>query len=83
MPRIRRTPESRVEDCSDTWWAWRAACTTVEEAYHAWTTARVAQRALAFARYRAAPDREEERADRHAAHVAGRLGPTVEFTQTV
>ena len=33
--------------------------------------------------YRAALDREEERADRHATHVAGRLAPTVEFTQTV
>jgi hypothetical protein len=44
---------------------------TVEEAYHSWTTAPAAQRAFAFARYCAALDREEERVDRDAAHVAG------------
>ena len=76
---IRRENATRVDECFESWVAWRAACTTVEETYRSWLTATKAERPLAYARYRAALDREEERADRHAAQVAQRLGNPVEL----
>ena len=78
---IRRRYPTRVDECFESWVAWRAACTTVEEAYRSWLTATKAQRPLAFAMYRAALDREEERTDRDAAQMAGRLGQPVELAQ--
>lgn len=67
MPIFRTTTASRVEEAFDSWVAWRAACRGVDEAYRRWTAAPQAQRALAFASYRAALDLEEESANRHAA----------------
>ena len=78
---IRRRNATCADECFDSWVAWRAACTTVEEAYHSWLTATKAQRPLAFSMYRDALAREEERADRHAAQVAQRLGSPVDLVR--
>jgi hypothetical protein len=67
VPLFRKTRASRVDEAFDSWVAWRAACGRVDEAYRRWAIAPRAQRALAFASYRAALDLEEESANRHAA----------------
>jgi hypothetical protein len=67
VPLFRKTTASRVDEAFDSWVAWRAACRRVDEAYRGWATAPRAQRALAFASYRAALDLEEDSANRHAA----------------
>jgi hypothetical protein len=67
VPLFRKTTDSRVEEAFDSWVAWRTACRRVDETYRRWATAPEAQRALAFASYRAALDLEEESANRHAA----------------
>jgi hypothetical protein len=58
------------EECFGSWLAWRAACESVEDAYRQWVAAPARHRALAFVSYCIALDREQQRADRHAAHLA-------------
>ena len=81
MPRIRRRNAIYVDECFDSWVAWRAEGTTVEETCRSWLTAPRAQRPLAFSMYRAALAREDERTDRHTAQVAQRLGMPVDFVR--
>ena len=71
MAMFRGQKTGRADACFDRWVAWRAACDTVEAAYRQWASARAAERALAFAQYRAALAFEEEQAEDYAA-LAGR-----------
>jgi hypothetical protein len=74
MPKKRpRSTTTRVDDCFNTWVAWRAACVGVEDAYREWATASRSDRSLAFAWYSGALDAEEELAARLAGQSAEAL----------
>ena len=58
---------SRLTDAFlESWVSWREACEDVRRAYRSWSTCARPQRALAFAGYRAALDREQVAASVHA-----------------
>jgi len=59
----RRFGRERFE-FAESWACWRDACDDLRRAYSSWKGCLTAERALAFANYRAALDREE-----HAARV--------------
>jgi hypothetical protein len=50
---------------------WREACDDVRTAYRRWTTCNQSERALGFAAYRAALDREEHASSIHSAWARG------------
>jgi hypothetical protein len=61
----RRLGKERFE-FAESWACWRDACDDLRSAYTYWKGCLTAQRALAFATYRAALDREEHAARVHA-----------------
>jgi hypothetical protein len=71
MARILGLRRSRPEERFNSWLAWSAACDSVESAYRRWAAVPVAERPLAFARYRAALAIEEEHAASYAAVMTG------------
>ena len=56
----------------DSWVSWRESCTEVHDAYRSWADSARPQRALAFACYRAALDREQ-----HAARIYSDLAERI------
>ena len=61
----RRLGRERFE-FAESWACWRDACDDLRRAYASWKGCLTAERALAFANYRAALDREEHAARVHA-----------------
>jgi hypothetical protein len=62
-----RSPDAALVDgYLASWFRWREACEDVRGAYDVWRTCARPQRALAFASYRAALDREEHAALSHS-----------------
>jgi hypothetical protein len=62
-PAAERFP-ALVDEFLDSWTGWREACEDVRSAAERWGNCETPQRALAFASYRAALDRED-----HAARI--------------
>ena len=56
----------------DSWVSWRESCQDVHDAYRSWTESARPQRAMAFAGYRAALDREQ-----HAASIYSDLAERI------
>ena len=77
--RLKRVPDragERLEHLDaqmDSYLCWRAAARTVGELYRDWSLAARRDRAVAFARYAAALDREEEAAAHHRGTLQGML----------
>jgi hypothetical protein len=80
-PRESRAAEGRrsalADAFVDSWVSWRESCEEVRNAYRWWTECPRPQRALAFAGYRAALDREQHAASIHSdwAERIRALGP--------
>jgi hypothetical protein len=62
-------PSQLIDDLMDLYVEWREACIALRKAYETWSSVRVAERASAFAEYRAALDREELASAVYADHV--------------
>jgi hypothetical protein len=75
MPRAvpRPKPQERlrplVDELFDSWVCWREACEDVRSAYECWGHSKAPQRAVAFASYCAALDREDQAARVYSMHV--------------
>lgn len=61
-PSAKQRFRSLVDGLIESWVCWGEACEDVRSAYHCWGQCKAAQRALAFASYRAALDREDQAA---------------------
>jgi hypothetical protein len=67
QPRAATERRSALADAFvDSWVSWREASADVRAAYRRWSECARSQRALAFAGYRAALDREQQAASVHA-----------------
>ena len=64
VTRAERRRSANVDAFMDSWVSWRESCQDVHDAYRSWTESARPRRALAFAGYRAALDREQ-----HAARI--------------
>ena len=71
LPRPSATEgfRSLVHGLIESWVCWREACNEVRSAYDRWGQCRAAQRALAFASYCAALEREDQAARVYSMHV--------------
>ena len=75
--RLMRVPDrarerlEHLDALMDSYLCWRAAARTVGELYRDWSLAGRRDRAVAFARYAAALDHEEEAAARHRGTLQG------------
>ena len=68
-PSARAGFPSLVDGLIESWVCWRQACEDVRSAYERWGQHKAAQRALAFASYRAALEREDQAARVYSMHV--------------
>ncbi|HEX5192027.1 MAG TPA: hypothetical protein VFW09_04430 [Solirubrobacteraceae bacterium] len=73
--------DPRLDVLIDSYVEWREECTTVETAYARWARAERPRRALAYAAYRAALDREEKAADVYGLAVTELAGIACEQPQ--
>jgi hypothetical protein len=75
MPRALPGPSAKerfrslVDGPIESWVCWREAREDVRSAYDCWGQCKAAQRALAFASYRAALEHEDQAARVHSMHV--------------
>jgi hypothetical protein len=74
-------PDARVDALIDTYAEWREECEAVHRAYGRWTGSERAVRALAYAAYRAALDREEKAAAVYQVAAARLVGAGREPTE--
>lgn len=72
MPLTTRTslPSRLHDEMADTYLCWRKTCIAVEDAYEGWRIAARGERALRYAAYRAALDRERQAATEYEATIA-------------
>jgi hypothetical protein len=69
-PFARARRKREIDALMDQYVSWREACAVVAAAYQTWRTAEPKERELAFTRYSAALDREEEAATAYQVAVA-------------
>ncbi|HWF51860.1 MAG TPA: hypothetical protein VG294_14570 [Solirubrobacteraceae bacterium] len=69
-PFARARRKREIDALMDQYVSWREACAVVAAAYQTWRTAEPEERELAFTRYSAALDREEEAATAYQVAVA-------------
>jgi hypothetical protein len=62
--------DTQIDAAADAYLEWRERCAAVDEAYRRWSTAAADARALAFAIYVAALDREERASNEYGRVVA-------------
>jgi hypothetical protein len=68
-PSAKQRFRSLVDALIESWVSWRESCEDVRSAYHCWGQCKAAQRALAFASYCAALEREDQAARVYLMHV--------------
>src|ERR1700751_5611090 len=73
IPDRARDRLEHLDALMDSYLCWRAAARTVRELYRDWSLAGRPDRAVAFTRYAAALDHEEEAAARHRRTLQGML----------